>query len=100
MIGLVKPIYMYKNKGDPTKPDNFALLNIFYCVTLLSCLGKVFTCIFLNRRLETFANEINLLKENQASFRKIYSTLDHVLTLQFLSNILSQRKKKIIWCLC
>ena len=79
---------MYKNKGDPTKPDNYRP------ITLLSCLGKVFTCI-LNHRLETFGNEINLLKENQAGFRKSYSTLDHVLTLQFLSNILLQRKKKL-----
>ena len=91
LIGLVKPIY--KNKGDPTKPDNYRP------ITLLSCLGKVFTCI-LNHRLETFGNEINLLKENQAGFRKSYSTLDHVLTLQFLSNILLQRKKKNILCLC
>ena len=45
--------------------------------------------------METFGNEINLLKENQAGFRKSYSTLDHVLTLQFLSNILLQRKKKL-----
>ena len=43
----------------------------------------------------TFANEIILLKENQAGFRKSYSTLDHVLTLQLLSNILLQRKKKL-----
>ena len=87
LIGLVKPIY--KNKGDPTKPDNYRP------ITLLSCLGKVFTCI-LNNRLEAFASEINLLKENQAGFRKNYSTLDHILTLQFLSNVLMQRKKKTI----
>ena len=62
LIGLVKPIY--KNKGDPTKPDNYRP------ITLLSCLGKVFTCI-LNNRLEAFASEINLLKENQAGFRRI-----------------------------
>ena len=91
LIGLIKPIY--KNKGDPMKPENYRP------ITLLSCLGKVFTCI-LNHRLETFANEINLLKENQAGFRKSYSTLDHVLTLQFLSNILLQRMKKNILCLC
>ena len=86
LIGIVKPIY--KNKGDPTKPDNYRP------ITLLSCLGKVFTCI-LNNRLEAFASEINLLKENQAGFRKNYSTLDHILTLQFLSNVLMQRKKKL-----
>ena len=56
-------------------------------ITLLSCLGKVFPCI-LNRRQETFADEINLLRENQSGFRKNYSTLDHILTLHFVSNIL------------
>ena len=60
LIGLVKPIY--KNKGDRMKPDNY------YPITLLSCQGKVFTCI-LNNRLEAFANVINLIKENQAGFR-------------------------------
>ena len=81
-ICLIKPIY--KNKSDPMKHENYRP------ITLLSCLGKVFTCI-LNHRLKTFANEINLLKENQAGFRKSYSTLDHV----FLSNILLQRKKYV-----
>ena len=86
LIGLIKPIY--KNKGDPMKPENYRP------ITLLSCLGKVFTCI-LNKRLETFADEVNLLKENQSGFRKNYSTLDHIFTLHFLSNILLQRKKKL-----
>ena len=85
LIGLVKPIY---KKGDPTKPDNYRP------ITLLSCLGKVFTCI-LNNRLEAFANEINLIKENQAGFRKTYSTIDHILTLHFISNLLMQNKKKL-----
>ena len=48
LIGLIKPI------GDPMKPENYRP------ITLLSCLGKVFTCI-LNHRLKTFANEINSL---------------------------------------
>lgn len=34
LIGIVKPIY--KNKGDPTKPENYRP------ITLLSCLGKLF----------------------------------------------------------
>ena len=86
LIGLIKPIY--KNEGDPMKPENYRP------ITLLSCLGKVFTCI-LNKRVETFADEVNLLKENQPGFRKNYLTLDHILTLHFLSNILLQRKKKL-----
>ena len=69
LIGLIKLIY--KNKGDPMKTENYRPF------TLLSCLGKVFTCI-LKKILETFADDIKLLKENQSGFRKNYSTLDHV----------------------
>ena len=50
----------------------------------------------MNQGLETIANEINLLKKIQAGFRKSYSTLDHVLTLELLSNILLQRKTKLL----
>ena len=86
LVGVIKPIY--KNKGDPSQPENYRP------ITLLSCLGKLFTRI-LNNRLELFANDINLLQENQAGFRKDYSTIDHIMTLQFLSNALLQSKKKL-----
>ena len=86
LLGVVKPIY--KNKGDPTSPENYRP------ITLLSCLGKLFTCI-LNNRLETYAEEVSLVNENQAGFRKNYSTLDHILSLQFLSHILMSKKKKL-----
>lgn len=56
-VGIVKPIY--KNKGDPTHPENYRP------ITLLSCLGKLFTC-----RLEIYASEINVISESQAGFRK------------------------------
>ncbi|XP_062608016.1 uncharacterized protein LOC134269832, partial [Saccostrea cucullata] len=79
LVGIVKPIY--KNKGDPTTPENYRP------ITLLSCLGKLFTCI-LSKRLELYADEIKLIQENQAGFRKEYSTLDHILTLHLLSNTL------------
>lgn len=86
LIGIVKPIY--KNKGDPTKPENYRP------ITLLSCLGKLFTSI-LSTRLEAYANEINIISESQTGFRKGYSTLDHALTLQFLSETLMKQKKKL-----
>lgn len=86
VIGIIKPIF--KNKGDPTQPENYRP------ITLLSCLGKLFTCI-LSKRLETYASEINLITRSQAGFRKNHSTLDHILTLQFLSHTLLSRKKKL-----
>ena len=40
-LGIIKPIY--KNKGDPQHPENYRP------ISLLSCLGKLFTCIINNR---------------------------------------------------
>ena len=39
LTGIVKPIF--KNKGDPSQPENYRP------ITLLSCLGKLFTSILL-----------------------------------------------------
>ena len=84
--GMIKPIY--KNKGDPLNPENYRP------ITLLSCLGKLFTSI-INERLNLFLNENNILLENQAGFRKNYSTNDHIFVLYSLIEILKQRKKKL-----
>ena len=84
--GMIKPIY--KNKGDPLNPENYR------SITLLSCLGKLFTSI-INERLNLFLNENNILLENQAGFRKNYSTNDHIFVLYSLIEILKQQKKKL-----
>ena len=65
--GIIIPVY--KNKGCPTDPDNFR------AITLISCLSKLFTSI-VNTRLNFLANEVTLIHENQAGFRKGYSTID------------------------
>ena len=65
--GIIIPVY--KNKGCPTDPDNFR------AITLISCLSKLFTSI-VNTRLNFFANEVTFIHENQAGFRKGYSTID------------------------
>ena len=83
---MIKPIY--KNKGDPLNPENYRP------ITLLSCLGKLFTSI-INERLNLFLNENNILLENQAGFRKHYSTNDHIFVLYSLIEILKQQKKKL-----
>ena len=73
--GIIIPVY--KNKGCPTDPDNFR------AITLISCLGKLFTSI-VNTRLNFFANEVTLIHENQAGFRKGYSTIDNIFVLHVL----------------
>ena len=60
-IGMITPIY--KNKGD--KGD----FNNYRGITILSCLGKLFTSI-INTRLNRYANATNLINENQTGFRK------------------------------
>lgn len=84
--GIIKPVY--KNKGDPSNPDNYR------AITLLSCLGKLFTSI-LNTRLNFFANEFKIISENQTGFRKGYSTTDNIFVLHALIEIYVSLNKKI-----
>jgi hypothetical protein len=84
--GFIIPIY--KNKGEQTNPENYRP------ITILSCLGKLFTSI-LNSRLNLFLEENDLLNENQAGFRKGYSTTDHIFLLHTLISILKKSKKKL-----
>ena len=84
--GIIKPIY--KNKGDPKRPENYRP------ITLLSCFGKLFTSV-INNRLQTFIESNSILSEAQAGFRKGYSTNDHVFTLYSLAELLKARKKKL-----
>ena len=84
--GRIMPIY--KNSGDSTYPNNYRPISI------LSCLGKLFTAL-LSERLNTFMEEDKILKENQAGFRKHYSTTDHIFSLYSLLEILKHEKKKL-----
>lgn len=70
--GIIVPIY--KNKGNPSLPSNYRP------ITLSSCLSKLFTSV-LNQGLNVFTQEHSTLHENQAGFRKHYSTTDHIFTL-------------------
>ena len=58
LIGSIKPIF--KNKGNKYDPNNFRP------ITILSCLGKLFTSI-LNDRLNTFSEEFKVLNESQCN---------------------------------
>lgn len=84
--GIIVPIY--KNKGDPKDATNYRP------ITILSCLGKLFTSV-LNQRLSTFLETSNILEENQAGFRKGYSCSDHIFTLYSLIELMKKRKQKL-----
>ena len=79
---------IYKNKGDSLNPENYRP------ITLLSCLGKLFTAV-LNERLSNYLDENVILLENQAGFRKNYSTSDHIFVLHSLLELLKLQKKKL-----
>lgn len=83
--GSIIPLY---KKGNPKDAHNYRP------ITLLSCLGKLFTSV-LNQRLTRYLDDNNILEENQAGFRKGYSCADHLFTLQSMFEILKQRKKKL-----
>jgi hypothetical protein len=88
LVGTIKPIY--KRKGPSVNPENYRP------ITILSCLGKLFTSI-LNDRITKFLDDNAILKENQAGFRHKYSTTDHVFALKFIvDNIRRQRKKLFV----
>ena len=90
-VGQIKPIY--KNKGPISDPNNYRP------ITILSCLNKLFTSV-LNDRLTHYLDENEILSENQAGFRKSYSTSDHIFSLHALIEIMKLEKKKTILVIC
>ena len=84
--GNIIPIY--KQKGDPTDPENYRP------ITLLSCLGKLFTSI-INNRLHLFIEKYDKISQNQAGFRKGFSTVGHIFALNMLINLIQNRRKKL-----
>ena len=89
LTGLIIPIY--KNKGSKCDTDNYR------GITLLSCVGKLFTSI-LNQRLTEFCENNYILKEIQAGFRKGYSTLDNIYVFKNIIDLFKFKKKKLFCC--
>ena len=86
LIGIIMPIY--KKKGCPREPGNYR------GITLLSCMGKLFTSI-INKRLSTFVETNNILNENQTAYRDGYCTSDHIYSLKCLIELICLRKQKL-----
>ena len=73
--GNILPIY--KNKGDIQNPENYRP------ITLLSCVGKLFTSI-INNRLTNYADNYDIITDSQTGFRHGFSTLDNLFCNQQL----------------
>jgi sorting nexin-29 len=63
-------------------------------ITIVSCLGKLFTAI-PNERLNEFSESFSGISETQSGFRQGYSTSDNMFTLQSFLEILQCKKKKM-----
>ena len=85
-IGAIIPIY--KNKGSNKDPDNYR------GITLLSCVGKLFTAV-LNSRLTDFLEGVGSIGDEQAGFRAGFSTMDHIFTLYAIINMYLGQGKKL-----
>ena len=88
-LGLIIPIY--KKKGSVSDPNNYR------GITLLSCLGKLFTsCI--NVRIAKYLDAWSIIGEEQAAFREGYGTMDHVFVFNEIINLYLSKKKRLYAC--
>jgi hypothetical protein len=77
-------------KGAKNNPENYR------GIALGSCLSKVF-CTILNKRLNKFLNENDILPKNQIGFRKGYRTTDHVFVLKTLIDKYTKKLGKSLY---
>ena len=84
-VGEIIPVY---KKGNKNEPENYR------GITLLSCLGKLFTSI-LNNRLSIWAENNNVFQENQYGFRKQRSTTDCMFVLHGIIELLLNKSKPL-----
>ena len=87
-LGCIVPIF---KSGDKNNTNNYR------GITILSCLGKLFTKI-MNRRLTKWAEECNILDETQFGFRKSRSTVDCIFIIQGLVQLLIAQGKRLYCC--
>ena len=83
-ISLICPIY--KNERQRNDLDNYRV------ITLLSCIGKLFTSC-LNHRLCRCIERQQIIGNEQAGFRSGHSTTDHIFALHTLIDLYLNKKK-------
>ena len=87
-IGKVVPVF---KKGDRKDANNYR------GITIISCLGKLFTKI-MNERLNRFVEEKDILSNVQYGFRKGRSTTDCLFILKGLIDIVFSKGLKLYVC--
>ena len=88
-VGIIKPLY--KNTGAKDNPNNYR------GITILSCLGKLFS-ILLNSRLTHLVEVNQTIGPEQAGFRSGFSTTDHMFALKSLIDIYLSKRKRLYCC--
>ena len=81
-------IAIYKNKGSKADPE------MYRGITLNSCFSKVFSAI-LNKRLNGYADHVELISKSQAGFRQGHSTIDNIFVLFCLITIYMSYGRKL-----
>ena len=87
--GWIVPIY--KNKGSEIDPNNYR------GISLINCICKIFTSL-ISIRITKDCDSVELLGNEQAGFRKNYSTCDHIFALYVLIAIYIKVLKKKLYC--
>jgi hypothetical protein len=84
-IGIIQPLF---KKGSPDNPDNYR------GITLLRCVGKLFTaCIHM--RLTLFHDSTGVLGDEHAGFMEGCSTVDHIFVLHSLVKMYIAKGKRV-----
>ena len=86
--GCIVPVF---KKGECDDPNNYR------GITIVSCLGKLFTSIFNNRLLH-WDKEYNIITDAQFGFKPGLSTIDAIFVLQSMINRILKKKKKLYCC--
>ncbi len=84
-IGSITPVF---KGGDKSSTNNYR------GITVLSCLGKLFTRI-MNNRLKKWAEREEIISEAQFGFRKNRGTVDCIFILQNLVSIFLAKGKRL-----
>ena len=84
-VGMIIPIF---KKGNVNQAENYR------GITLLSCVGKLFTSI-INQRLNVWAELNNKFDKDQYGFRNNKSTIDAIFVLQNVVDMFVKRNKSL-----